>query len=112
MQIAEKTVVQFHYDLSDANGPIESSREHDPVLYLHGQTGRSEPRLSVGKRIAERVRLSAQTGLGESREFRGALDWQLDDNQRIGLSYDNYNINGTNSFGNLGIDWGYRLEFE
>lgn len=76
------------------------------------QTGRSEPRLSVGKRIAERVRLSAQTGLGESREFRGALDWQLDDNQRIGLSYDNYNINGTNSFGNLGIDWGYRLEFE
>ena len=39
MQIAEKTVVQFHYDLSDANGPIESSREHDPVLYLHGQTG-------------------------------------------------------------------------
>lgn len=76
------------------------------------QTGRSEPRLSVGKRIAERVRLSAQTGLGESREFRGALDWQLDDNQRIGLSYDNYNINGTNSFGNLGVDWGYRLEFE
>ena len=39
LQIAEKTVVQFHYDLSDANGPIESSREHDPVLYLHGQTG-------------------------------------------------------------------------
>ena len=28
MQIAEKTVVQFHYDLSDADGPIESSREH------------------------------------------------------------------------------------
>ena len=39
MQIAEKTVVQFHYDLSDADGPIESSREHEPVLYLHGQTG-------------------------------------------------------------------------
>ena len=39
MQIAEKTVVQFHYDLSDADGPIESSRDHEPVLYLHGQTG-------------------------------------------------------------------------
>jgi translocation and assembly module TamB len=76
------------------------------------RTGRSEPRLSIGKRIAERVRLSATTGLGEGREFRGALDWQLDDNQRLGVSYDNYNISGTNSFGNLGVDWGYRLEFE
>ncbi|HJL15098.1 MAG TPA: translocation/assembly module TamB domain-containing protein [Sandaracinaceae bacterium LLY-WYZ-13_1] len=76
------------------------------------RTGRSEPRLSIGKRIAERVRLSATTGLGEGREFRGALEWQLDDNQRIGLSYDNYNVTGTASFGNLGVDWGYRLEFE
>ncbi|GAA6131583.1 FKBP-type peptidyl-prolyl cis-trans isomerase [Halopseudomonas sabulinigri] len=39
MQIADKTVVQFHYDLSDSNGPIESSRKHEPVLYLHGQAG-------------------------------------------------------------------------
>ena len=39
MQIADKTVVQFHYDLADANGQIESSRKQDPVLYLHGQAG-------------------------------------------------------------------------
>ena len=39
MQISDKTVVQFHYDLSDSNGPVESSRKHDPVLYLHGQAG-------------------------------------------------------------------------
>jgi translocation and assembly module TamB len=76
------------------------------------RTGRTEPRLSVGKRLAERVRLSATTGLGEGREFRGALEWQLDDNMRVGLSYDNYNIDSANSFGNLGVDWGYRLEFE
>ncbi|MGE0785650.1 MAG: translocation/assembly module TamB domain-containing protein [Sandaracinaceae bacterium] len=75
-------------------------------------TQRSEPQLSVGNRIAERVRLSATTSLGESRQFRGALDWQLDENQHVGVSYDNYNITGTNSFGNLGVDWGYRLEFE
>src|SRR5690554_5577817 len=39
MQIAKDTVVQFHYTLSDANGEIETSRPHDPVLYLHGQAG-------------------------------------------------------------------------
>ena len=76
------------------------------------RTQRSEPRLSIGKRIAERVRLSASTGLGEGREFRGALELQLDDNQRVGLSYDNFNVTGGSSFGNLGVDWGYRLEFE
>lgn len=39
MQIAKDAVVQFHYSLSDANGEIENSREHEPVLYLHGQPG-------------------------------------------------------------------------
>ena len=39
MQIAKDAVVQFHYTLSDANGEIETSRQHDPVLYLHGQAG-------------------------------------------------------------------------
>ncbi|PRB81922.1 peptidylprolyl isomerase [Pseudomonas sp. MYb185] len=39
MQIANNSVVQFHYTLSDANGEIESSRPHEPVLYLHGQPG-------------------------------------------------------------------------
>jgi translocation and assembly module TamB len=76
------------------------------------RTGRSEPRISVGRRIADRVRLSATTGLSESREVRAALEVQLDDNQRIGISYDNYNNTSANSLGNLGIDWGIRLEFE
>ena len=66
----------------------------------------------MGKRIADRIRLGAITGLGQSREFRATLDMEVDENQRLGLSYDNYNINGANSLGNLGIDWGYRLEFE
>lgn len=39
MQIAKNSVVEFHYTLSDANGEIENSRQHDPVLYLHGQPG-------------------------------------------------------------------------
>ena len=39
MPIAKDAVVQFHYTLSDANGVIESPRDHEPVLYLHGQPG-------------------------------------------------------------------------
>ncbi len=76
------------------------------------RTGRSEPRISVGKRIAERIRLSATTGLSEAREFRAAAEWQLDERTRLQLSYDNYNVTGTAAFGNLGLDLGYRLEFE
>ncbi|MEZ4335192.1 MAG: translocation/assembly module TamB domain-containing protein [Sandaracinaceae bacterium] len=76
------------------------------------RTGRSEPRVSVGARIADRVRLSATTGVGETRVFRGAVDLTIDENQRVGVSYDNYNYAGTSSFGNLGVDWVYHLEFE
>lgn len=39
MQIAKDAVVQFHYTLSDANGEIETSHGHEPVLFLHGQPG-------------------------------------------------------------------------
>jgi translocation and assembly module TamB len=76
------------------------------------RTGRSEPRISVGRRIADRVRLSATTGLSESRDVRASLEVQLDESQRIGVSYDNYNNTSANSLGNLGIDWGIRLDFE
>lgn len=76
------------------------------------RTGRSEPRVSVGRRIADRVRLSATTGLSESREVRAAVEVQLDRSQRIGVSYDNYDNTSANSLGNLGVDWGIRLEFE
>lgn len=37
MQIADKTVVSFHYTLSGSDGEeIESSRDGDPTSYLHG----------------------------------------------------------------------------
>lgn len=39
MQIEKNTVVQFHYTLSDAHGEIESSKDSDPMLYLHGHGG-------------------------------------------------------------------------
>lgn len=37
MKIENKTVVSFHYTLSNAAGEqMESSRERDPMVYLHG----------------------------------------------------------------------------
>jgi len=37
MTVEEKKIVSFHYTLTDADGKqIESSREHEPMSYLHG----------------------------------------------------------------------------
>jgi len=37
MNIEDKTVVSFHYTLTDDQGEeIESSRDRDPMVYLHG----------------------------------------------------------------------------
>lgn len=76
------------------------------------RSGRTEPQVSIGKRIADRVRLSATTGLSESREFRAVLEAQLDDTTSIQAGYDNYNLTSASSFGNVGIDLRWRLEFQ
>jgi len=76
------------------------------------RTGRTEPQVSIGKRIADRVRLSATTGLSESREFRAVLEAQLDDTTSIQAGYDNYNLTSASSFGNVGVDLRWRLEFQ
>lgn len=40
MPIEKNTVVTFHYDLSDEKGEIiESSRDSEPQVYLHGYDG-------------------------------------------------------------------------
>jgi len=37
MTVEEKKIISFHYTLTDADGKqIESSREHEPMSYLHG----------------------------------------------------------------------------
>jgi len=75
------------------------------------RTGRTEPQITIGKRIADRIRLSATTGISESRDFRALLEAQLDDTTSVSVGYDNYNLTGA-SFGNFGADLRWRLEFE
>jgi translocation and assembly module TamB len=77
------------------------------------RTGRTEPQVSVGRRISDRVRISAVTGIGagSTRDFRAVVDMQLTEDIGVQCSYDTYGQSGT-SFGNAGCDLRWRLEFE
>ncbi|MFT5353020.1 MAG: translocation and assembly module TamB [Polyangiales bacterium] len=76
-------------------------------------TGRPEPMLTVGKRISERIRLSASTGLtGESRTFQTGLEWRVSDQTSFQAVYDNINRESASNLGNVGVDLHWRLEFE
>ena len=73
MQIAEHTIVRFHYDLADEAGqPIESSREREPMAILYG-AGNVIPGIEKaieGRRAGERLQVTVPPaeGYGERRE--------------------------------------------
>lgn len=76
------------------------------------RTGRTEPTVTVGKRLGERVRGNVTTGLAESREIRSNLEWRLSPRVSVETSYDNVNDISSSALGNLGADVRWRLEFE
>lgn len=76
------------------------------------RTGRTEPTVTVGKRLTDRVRANVTSGLSESREIRSNLEWRLSPRVSVEGSYDNVNDIGSSSLGNLGADVRWRLEFE
>nr|PZN28696.1 MAG: hypothetical protein DIU78_01985 [Pseudomonadota bacterium] len=76
------------------------------------RTGRTEPTITIGKRLTERVRGNVTTGLAESREIRSNIEWQLSPRVSVEGSYDNVNDISSSSLGNLGTDVRWRLEFE
>lgn len=71
MQIADRTVVHFHYTLTNPSGVvIDSSRERGPLPYLHG-AGNIVPGLEkamVGRSVGDSftVVVAAAEGYGES----------------------------------------------
>jgi translocation and assembly module TamB len=76
------------------------------------KTGRTEPTVTVGKRLTERVRANVTTGLAESREVRSNIEWRLNNRVSVETSYDNVNDISSSALGNLGADVRWRLEFE
>jgi translocation and assembly module TamB len=76
------------------------------------RTARSEPEVTVGKRIADRLHASVTTGVSENREVRSNIEWRLNRNVSVQGSYDNLNDVSSSPVGNVGVDLRWRLEFE
>lgn len=76
------------------------------------RTGRTEPTVTVGKRITDDVRASVTTGLLENRELRSIIEWKLGRRMSVQGSYDNANDASSSLLGNIGVDLRFRLEFE
>jgi len=76
------------------------------------RTGRTEPTITIGKRLAERIRANVTSGVAESREIRSNVEWQLSPRVSVEGSYDNVNDISSSSLGNLGADLRWRMEFE
>jgi translocation and assembly module TamB len=87
-----------------------------PIDYFHfgsgysSKTGRTEPNVTIGKRITDDVRASVTTTLTES-DIGATLEWRLQKGVSVQAAYDNTNDIGS-VVGNLGADLRWRLEFE
>jgi translocation and assembly module TamB len=75
-------------------------------------TGKTEPQLTVGKRLTNDLRASVTAGLSEDRELRSNIEWRLNNRLSVQGSYDNINDVSSSALGNLGLDLRWRLEFE
>ncbi|MDP9001569.1 MAG: translocation/assembly module TamB, partial [Myxococcota bacterium] len=75
-------------------------------------TGKTEPQLTVGKRLTNDFRASVTTGLSQDRELRSNIEWRLNNRLSVQGSYDNINDVSSSTLGNLGVDLRWRLEFE
>jgi translocation and assembly module TamB len=76
------------------------------------RTGRTEPTVTIGKRLSQRIRANVTSGVADSREVRSNVEWQLSPRVSVEGSYDNVNDISSSSLGNLGADVRWRLEFE
>ncbi len=76
------------------------------------KTGRTEPQVIVGKHLADAIRATVATSVGEDQELRATVEWRL--SQRLGVlgSYDNINDVSSSTVGNVGVDLRWHIEFE
>lgn len=76
------------------------------------RTGRTEPTVTIGKRLSERLRASVTTSLSDANEVRSNIEYRATKRLSIEGSYDNAQRAGAPAAGNLGGDVRWRLEFE
>jgi translocation and assembly module TamB len=76
------------------------------------RTGRTEPSITIGKRLSDRIRAFVTSGLSESRDVRSNVEIKLNPKLSIEGSYDNVNDASSSTLGNLGADLRWRLDFQ
>jgi translocation and assembly module TamB len=76
------------------------------------RTNRTEPQVVVGKRLSERVRATATTGLSAESNFKTGVQWRLNNQTSVEAGYDNVQTTASSQFGNIGVDLRWRLEFD
>lgn len=76
------------------------------------RTGRTEPTVTLGKRITNNLRANVTTGITENREIRSNLEWRLGKRVSVQGSYDNANDASSSNLGNVGVDLRWRIDFE
>lgn len=75
-------------------------------------SNRTEPQIVVGKRLGDKVRATATTGLSTDSTFKTGVEWRFDDQTSIEAAYDNVQTTTSSQFGNVGVDLRWRLEFD
>ncbi len=85
------------------------------------QTNKVEPRVSVGKKLSDQIKLSAVSGLTDTESlekgtyFKAVVEYKVTDSLSIQAQYDN--LKGpevgqeSQQFGNVGVDIKWRIEF-
>lgn len=76
------------------------------------RSGRTEPAITIGKRLSERIRAFVTSGLSESRDVRSNVEVKINRKVSIEGSYDNVNDISSSTLGNLGADIRWRLDFQ
>jgi len=76
------------------------------------KSGRTEPTITIGKRLAEQLRAQVTTGLSDSSKVESSLRWQMNPQVSVEGSYGNVNDISSSAFGNVGADIRWRLEFD
>jgi translocation and assembly module TamB len=76
------------------------------------RSGRTEPAITIGKRLSDRIRAFVTSGLSESRDVRSNVEIKLNPKLSIEGSYDNVNDASSSTLGNLGADLRWRLDFQ
>jgi translocation and assembly module TamB len=104
--------------LAAASGADRAVKKAVPVIddfrfgsAYSSRTGRTEPQVTLGKRITDNVRANVTTSLAEDRELRSNVEWRLNQRWSVQGSYDNINDVTSSTVGNVGVDVRWRVEF-